>query len=278
MSARACPAQRQLRPKSLCKQRNAGVPVPRIDEYNIEDIKTLRPMRYTQRVTAALLYFDRLAFPLGEFVDLAYGDHHQPEQFVAATESNDVDDLIALLNIMNDAGHVRQSGMGRYAPSPRGWEAIDRLVEQRAVGTQAFVAMWFDPSTEDAYTHGIARAVSESGYDPLRIDRKEHNNKIDDEIIAELRRSRFLVADFTCGTVIAGDDVHYIVRGGVYFEAGYANALPIPVIWTCKDTSLQALHFDTRQYAHIVWKNADDLYRQLKNRIGATIGEGPLRR
>jgi len=102
----------------------------------------------------------------------------------------------------------------------------------------------------------------------IRIDKKEHNNKIDDEIIAEIRRSRFLIADFTCE--------RKNVRGGVYYEAGFAQGLGIPVIWTCKDTSLTDLHFDTRQYSHIIWKNPADLLIQLKNRIGATIGDGPL--
>jgi hypothetical protein len=102
----------------------------------------------------------------------------------------------------------------------------------------------------------------------IRIDKKEHNNKIDDEILAEIRRSRFLIADFTCEPKN--------VRGGVYYEAGFAQGLGIPVIWTCRETSLADLHFDTRQYSHIVWKTPADLFTQLKNRIGATIGDGPL--
>jgi hypothetical protein len=68
--------------------------------------------------------------------------------------------------------------------------------------------MWFNPSTEDTYAQGIAPGIEDAGYKPLRIDNKEHSNKIDDEIIAEIRRSRFLVADFTCEK---GK-----VRGGVY--------------------------------------------------------------
>jgi nucleoside 2-deoxyribosyltransferase len=104
----------------------------------------------------------------------------------------------------------------------------------------------------------------------MRIDKKDHNNKIDDEIVSEIRRSRFLVADFTCEPEK--------VRGGVYFEAGFALGLGLPVIWTCKHTSLDDLHFDTRQYAHIVWETPDNLYAQLRNRIGATIGDGPIRK
>jgi nucleoside 2-deoxyribosyltransferase len=93
---------------------------------------------------------------------------------------------------------------------------------------------------------------------------------VDDEIIAEIRRSRFLVADFTCEPEK--------VRGGVYFEAGFARGLDIPIIWTCKDTSKKDLHFDTRQYPHILWEDSADLYKQLKDRIGALIGDGPKKR
>jgi nucleoside 2-deoxyribosyltransferase len=102
----------------------------------------------------------------------------------------------------------------------------------------------------------------------MRIDAKEHVNKIDDEILAEIRRSKFLVADFTCET--------QKVRGGVYFEAGFAMALRKPVIWTCKQSSIDDLHFDTRQYNHIAWSSPDELCKKLKARIGAIIGDGPL--
>ena len=108
-----------------------------------------------------------------------------------------------------------------------------------------------------------------SGYRSVPIDNKEHINKIDDEIIAEVRRSKFLVADFTCE--------QQRVRGGVYFEAGYAMGLQKPVIWTCSQQSVDDLHFDTRQYNHIVWDTPQTLHRLLKARIGAVIGDGPLR-
>ena len=93
-----------------------------------------------------------------------------------------------------------------------------------------------------------------------------HNNKIDDEIVAGIRRSKFLVADFTSH------------RGGVYFEAGLAIGLGLPVIWLCRKDELEKTHFDTRQYNFIVWETdqAVELSRALQNRIEATIGRGPL--
>lgn len=148
--------------------------------------------------------------------------------------------------------------------SPAGWEHLENAgLADSATG---FVAMWFDSSMDTPWQDAFYPAISEAGYSPLRIDKREHNNKIDDEIIASIRGSRFIVADFTGG------------RGGVYFEAGFAAGLTKPVIWTVREDWLSQLHFDTRQFNHIPWKQ-DDLpaFRiALKNRIEATLGHGPL--
>lgn len=121
-----------------------------------------------------------------------------------------------------------------------------QLTEQAANldARQAFVAMWFDDSIDEVYDNGIRPAIEAAGYEPLRIDLKPDADNIDDEIMAEIRCSRFLVADFTHGGKGA--------RGGVYFEAGFALGLGIPIIFTCRDDMVEELHSDTRQYAHIV--------------------------
>jgi hypothetical protein len=51
-----------------------------------------------------------------------------------------------------------------------------------------------------------------------------------------------------------------------------------PLIWTRKATSMKDPHFDTRQYPHIVCANSQELYKQLKARIGALIGQDPNKR
>jgi len=150
---------------------------------------------------------------------------------------------------------------------PGGYVAADALARRTGPSDKGFVAMSFDESLEDAYTNGLQCGIMKAGYDPVRVDRVEHVNRIDDEIIAQIRRSRFLVADFT-----QGDDG---ARGGVYYEAGFAHGLGIPVIFTCHENSLGHLHFDTRQYNHIVWEEPEQLRRELMNRICATVGDGP---
>ena len=134
---------------------------------------------------------------------------------------------------------------------------------------QAFVAMWFVEEMDDAYWKGIKPAIEEVGYEPLRIDLKPDVKKIDDEIFAEIRRSRFLVADMT-----QGDDG---ARGGVYFEAGLAEGLGLPVLYSCRKDRMKELAFDTRQFFHIEWTTPDELRRDLATRIRAIVGQGPLR-
>jgi hypothetical protein len=160
-----------------------------------------------------------------------------------------------------------------------GVAAYDRMDSSRKAGAetdQAFVAMWFHKSLHGAFDNGIEPAIRRAGYRAIRIDRKEHNNKIDDEIIGEIRKSRFVVADFTCGTVQSDGALYAISRGGVYYEAGFAQGLGTPVIWTVRSDQIDSVHFDTRQYNHIAWTTPEELQQKLFHRVIAVLGRGPL--
>jgi hypothetical protein len=141
-----------------------------------------------------------------------------------------------------------------------GWKRLSELRSSAVKSTQAFIAMWFDPSLNEAWAKGFKLACEHCGYtQAIRIDLQEHNEKICDRIIAEIKKSGLVICDFT------GQ------RGGVYFEAGFALGLQKPVIWTCREDNIKELHFDTRQYNHIVWTTAEDLRHKLINRIEATV-------
>ena len=151
--------------------------------------------------------------------------------------------------------------VGKMLLTPAGWERVKELRSTRIRARQVFVAMWFNTETDAAWLEGFRPAIHDDlGYDPIRIDQQEHINKIDDEIVSAIRSSGFVVADFT------GD------RGGVYFEAGFAMGLGKPVVWCCRDDEwAKKLHFDTRQYSHIMWKTPADLRSRLAARINAVI-------
>ena len=279
----AVPMIKQLPPDELarlttwlCNQRDAGVKYPKIDSQLIESVKTLPNLTTAQRVERTLLYLNKI-MRVGATITIATSNktlnNKEATALLALTESLSNGELYSFFKLLVAMGLLDDAGGSttfyRFAPSAKGWLEIDRLQTRLPISSQAFVAMWFHDLTEAAYHGGIAPAITDSGYKPVRIDNKEHVNKIDDEIIAEIRRSKFLVADFTCEP--------QKVRGGVYFEAGFALGLAIPVIWTCSDASKNDLHFDTRQYNHVMWATPEDLRTKLTARIGVVIGDGPLK-
>jgi hypothetical protein len=146
---------------------------------------------------------------------------------------------------------------GGWVLTATGWALVDEMRRTRINTKQAFVAMWFDSSLEPAWREGFEVGLRECGYTPVRIDQVEHTGQITDRILAEIRGSGIVVADFTGN------------RHGVYFEAGFAMGLETPVIWTCREDALKDLHFDTKQYNHIVWKEPADLREKLRDRVRA---------
>jgi len=194
---------------------------------------------------------------------------------LAATVAVNRDQMKYLIEQAESLGWMKVIWTMGYPPtiggiSVKGYQRLEDLRGTQPNSDQAFVAMWFDDAMNDAWENGFEPAIVDAGYKPLRIDRKEHINKIDDEIIAEIRRSRFVVADFTSEKEKP--------RGGVYYEAGFAHGLNIPVIYTCREDCLEDVHFDTRQFNHLTWNASDDLRKDLAKRISAVLGDGPHRK
>jgi len=149
----------------------------------------------------------------------------------------------------------KSDGAVGYIPTYAGWQRYEQIRSSIARSEQVFVAMWFHDDLDEAYSSGIAPAIRDTGYDPYMVKDVEHNGKIDDLIVTQIRRSTLLVADFTGH------------RPNVYYEAGLADGLGIPVIRTVRRSDSSDLHFDTRQYSHLVWETPEDLREQLRRRI-----------
>lgn len=177
------------------------------------------------------------------------------------------EELIFYIKSLNEIGYVQVNGSSddySLLLTAEGWQRVESMVKPNIESRQAFVAMWFDKSMDAIFTNGIKSIEKEVGFTMFRVDETHFiDEKICDKIIAEIKKSRFLIADVT---------EH---RQAVYFEAGYAMGMGIPVIWTCKDEKKYTDNccFDTRQYPHIFWKDAGDLQNQLKEKILATIGK-----
>ena len=173
-----------------------------------------------------------------------------------------------LISFLNETGRIEDSSnlsAMHVKIRPAGWAHLETLKKLNSDQKQGFVAMWFTDDMQQIYEKVISQAIIDAGYLPHRVDQREHNDKIDDEIIAQIRKSRFVFADFTGH------------RGGVYFEAGFARGLGLEVFWSCREDDVNNLHFDIRQYNCITWnqERLEEFKSKIINRIEAVIGHGP---
>ncbi len=223
-----------------------------------EILETAVPRSIPERMDRGLLNLARKSRHLGDPVDIT-ADRDCPLLFAENAEALHATlKHMVQLGLLDEAVSFDQGG-GKYTLTVKGWARIDEMRRGGTGSRQGFVAMWFDPRLNEAWDKGFRAAIEATGYRPIRVDMAEFNEKIDDRIIAEIRQSRFLVADVT---------EH---RQAVYFEAGFAMGLGLPVIFTCQKEHIERCNFDTRQYNHIVWESPDDLREKLRSRTAATI-------
>ncbi len=168
-------------------------------------------------------------------------------------------------------------------------KGVNRALELQKSQTsqKAFLAMWFD-ETLNPYIEAATEAARQAGYILERVNAVHHNGQIMDKVLNMINDARFVISDLTCvpekkddGVVVRGG-----VRGGVYFEAGYAKGQNKQVILTCKDDRevRERIHFDLQQVNTIFWQEQNGevfSYEQLlvdvlRERIIFTVGKGPL--
>jgi hypothetical protein len=250
---------RTLSEKATGKRDNSLFPVYSQDDF--EEMLDLPQPPIQEKLNALLKHLSRLsAFP-GDRQEFDGANDYSVLCAKNATEANFYMNSLLDQGLLADRPQLTQFGT-TFSLSANGWIELDRLARSGSDSSNAFVAMWFNPSRK-AFFEAMSRAINDAGYFPIRVDLVEHINRIDDEIISQIRQSRVLVADLT------GQ------RNGVYFEAGFMLGLGRPVIWACENNDLQNVHFDTRQFNTIDYADADDLRIRLQFRIEAILGKGP---
>ncbi len=268
----------------IIDQNSPDTHFPEITYEIIEQVRQRPPLPVQERANRLLKYLENKTEVIGtSAVTYRFGEITDPivQEMFAWSESISYDEFYFLLNYLVKCGWVDDAaikkGNQRTIVTVEGYTHLAELDAKNKDSLQGFVAMWFPDKDNkdydlinDAYNKGIYPGIDQARYEPYRVDRDEHNDQITDKIIAEIRRSKFLVADFTHG--------NKGVRGGVYYEAGFARGYSIPVIYTClkKRFSAKKIHFDILQQNFIQWTSPEDLREQLKNRItGSEIGWGP---
>ncbi len=149
-----------------------------------------------------------------------------------------------------------------------GWQRYAELAESRAASNYGFMAMNYGDAELDAIVRDhFAPEIRRTGFELRRLDEGQPAGLIDDQLRVAIRTARFVVCDLTHG------------NRGAYWEAGFAEGLGRPVIYTCRRDVFEDRqnpnhpHFDTNHMVTVVWDRADppSAARRLKDTIRATL-------
>lgn len=246
------------------------------------------------KIDNALLNIERQSVYVAETISIRIENDYPYYHCINSME------LRKILMLLDEQGLIkatdRANPHNELKITAKGYQRLRELKQPGRDSRQCFVAMWFAPEMNDVYEKAIKPAIefiedgeAEPRYRAVKIDNVEHINDINDEIIAAIRRSRFMVCDLTG------------YRGGVYFEAGFAYGLGLDIIYTCRkdwikpeilknkdkedikalfdsngreiEVKKEGVHFDIEHRNRIEWEDdkLDEFKDKLEKRIKAVI-------
>ncbi len=248
----------------------------------LDDVKI--PKTSMQKLEKLLLYcYNKNEYIGQEFTTCAkykeysYGEYFyylngDDKRFGIAYTKNP-DELEGMIYAMSDLGWLSINSFSDrfdyFILSAQGLFYAEQLLTTNINSNKVFVATEFHDDYEKRLTDAIKPACKDCGFEAFTISDEGFNNNINDEMIVGIKRSKFLIADFTHN------------NKGVYYEAGFASGMGLEVIKCCnknwfdeEDKNGQRknkLHFDIEHDNFIMYENYGDYKRQLKDRIRRTI-------
>ena len=162
----------------------------------------------------------------------------------------------SLVEDVENLGRILQLNMA-------GWQRYETLKHAQVKSRTAFMAMKFDSDMDHVVKNCFKPAVEAAGFELRVLTDGQPAGLIDDQLRVALRSSRFVIADLTHA------------NNGAYWEAGFAEGLSRPVIYTCRKQEWDAnkSHFDTNHLNTIIWdpENLRDVETRLTATIRATL-------
>lgn len=152
-------------------------------------------------------------------------------------------------------GYIGDSNKGfvamKFGKSPRWTDKNGKVYEEG------------ERDLDEFYDNLIAPAIRRAGFEPVRIDRTLHNNKIDDEILVQIRKAKFVVCDLTYGNL------------GAYYEGGFAQGLGKEVFFICEKEFFDSHppHFDLNHHVTTMYERGKEeaFIRELAARIENSV-------
>jgi hypothetical protein len=204
-----------------------------------------------------------------------YGDSNKQNYNWQIAYVNSNSELLNIIDYAHQLGYIEYFGnktqiLFVFKLTIRGLHHAESLISTNTDSNQIFIAFKFnDPDSDNPrkeFEKSVKEACETASDNKLKaiiLPDVEYNDGISDRIKYEIRRSKAVIADYTYESP------------NVYFEAGYADALGIPIIRCCNKEwadkhdggADKAVHFDERHNNLIFWND----YVELKKRVGDRI-------
>ena len=101
----------------------------------------------------------------------------------------------------------RNSYSGGIKVNLSGHIYVDEHTHRESLSQQGFIALWFNETVREKVAPAIEGAIQDAGYTPLLIMRDLRTHSIPDQIVHQLRQSRFVVADLTGHLLCDSDEL-----------------------------------------------------------------------
>jgi hypothetical protein len=192
------------------REQNAAGNVPIVTPDILERTAKMSLPLYRERALKALKVIARKYPNLADWGSLIEAEHDL--EVIGTSYSAGNDEAEVLLHVLSSEGLLDLHPEGySFRLTVPGLLAVEAMSAPSSVSARGFVAMDFAENMREAWTNGFDPGIRAAGFQPVRIDAKDYVGGITDEIMSEIRQSRFVVADYT------GQ------KSGVYFEAGFGG-------------------------------------------------------
>lgn len=141
-----------------------------------------------------------------------------------------------------------------------GWKYFKKQNYTRGESLKIFMAMKYVNEENPLFLmveRAYRLAAKATGFNLTILTDKPKAGLIDDRLRVEIRTSSLVIADLS------------YENNGAYWEAGMAEGLGIPVIYSCEksvfDNEETKPHFDTNHYSTLIWEN--DKFSEAKEKL-----------
>ncbi|MEF3306364.1 hypothetical protein [Paenibacillus sp. GYB003] len=217
-----------------------------------EDLEAIRhsprvPVTIEAKADKLLAYFHRHAAGPNETVVIRQlADHYN------LTYSPNLQELVHIIEKLRDERLLERTGSA-FRLTEAGWREADARAGGKRLKPCAVIVT--EPEEVRAeWTMNVFPKLQQCGYFPRMIEYSPFN-KIGDGAMRTIAESKLLIADLSGA------------NANIYFAAGYALGLDVPVLCAVKRDDAEHLPVGSNQLRPIVWERTEELADKLQQRL-----------